>query len=224
MNSVRLLFRINRKMVNTIWFWFDLIRFRKDFPVCLHTMRHFCSLSDWKRWDHVANFSFWLWAKWNSTSFKIKWEIRIYSFQFEKKQKSIFFAEICQTGKNMHPLSERIASLRIMMDQWSIRIKPFHSTLRKKRWRQSASLIRISVSVICFEVIFSSKRISDHFIRIYDPTKSISIKSRSPKVISDSLFVYLYCDGSKGFRGVFNWHTWLPRDTNLSYSYTQSNI
>ena len=24
----------SRKMVNTIWFWFDLIRFRKDFSVC----------------------------------------------------------------------------------------------------------------------------------------------------------------------------------------------
>ena len=27
-------FQINRKMVNTIWFLFDLIRFRKDFSVC----------------------------------------------------------------------------------------------------------------------------------------------------------------------------------------------
>ena len=27
-------FQINRKMVNTIWFQFDLIRFRKDFSVC----------------------------------------------------------------------------------------------------------------------------------------------------------------------------------------------
>ena len=27
-------FPINRKMVNTIWFWGDLIRFRKDFSVC----------------------------------------------------------------------------------------------------------------------------------------------------------------------------------------------
>ena len=27
-------FRINRKMVNTIWFWFDLTRFRKDFSLC----------------------------------------------------------------------------------------------------------------------------------------------------------------------------------------------
>ena len=27
-------FQINRKMVNTIWFLFDLTRFRKDFSVC----------------------------------------------------------------------------------------------------------------------------------------------------------------------------------------------
>ena len=33
-DTVRLLFQINRKMVNTIWFPFDLIRFRKDFSVC----------------------------------------------------------------------------------------------------------------------------------------------------------------------------------------------
>ena len=33
--DVRLIkFQINRKMVNTIWFLFDLIWFRKDFPVC----------------------------------------------------------------------------------------------------------------------------------------------------------------------------------------------
>ena len=28
-------FQINRKMVNIIWFKFDLIRFRKDFSVCM---------------------------------------------------------------------------------------------------------------------------------------------------------------------------------------------
>ena len=33
-SSVRFLFQINRCMVNTIWFWFDLITFRKDFSVC----------------------------------------------------------------------------------------------------------------------------------------------------------------------------------------------
>ena len=33
-DSVRLLFQINRKMVNTIWFRFYLIRFRKYFSVC----------------------------------------------------------------------------------------------------------------------------------------------------------------------------------------------
>ena len=33
-DSVRLLFQINRKMANTIWFAFDLIRFAKDFSVC----------------------------------------------------------------------------------------------------------------------------------------------------------------------------------------------
>jgi len=34
MDTVRLLFQINRKMVNTIGFRFDSIRFRKDFSVC----------------------------------------------------------------------------------------------------------------------------------------------------------------------------------------------
>ena len=29
-------FQINRKMLNTIWFQIDLIRFRKDFSVCIH--------------------------------------------------------------------------------------------------------------------------------------------------------------------------------------------
>ena len=29
-------FQINRKMVNTIWYRFGLIRFRKDFSVCTH--------------------------------------------------------------------------------------------------------------------------------------------------------------------------------------------
>ena len=33
-DPVRLLFHINRKVVNTIWFWFDLIRFRKYFSAC----------------------------------------------------------------------------------------------------------------------------------------------------------------------------------------------
>ena len=33
-NTVRLLFQINRCMVNTIWFRFDLMRFRKHFSVC----------------------------------------------------------------------------------------------------------------------------------------------------------------------------------------------
>ena len=33
-DTVRLLFQINRKMVNTIWFRFDLIGFRKYFSVC----------------------------------------------------------------------------------------------------------------------------------------------------------------------------------------------
>ena len=33
--EVRLLFQINRKMVNTIWFRVDLIRFRKNFSVCV---------------------------------------------------------------------------------------------------------------------------------------------------------------------------------------------
>ena len=28
-------FQINRKMVNTVWFWFDLIKCRKDFSVCI---------------------------------------------------------------------------------------------------------------------------------------------------------------------------------------------
>ena len=32
--DVRLLFQINRKMVNTIWYRFHLIRFRKKFSVC----------------------------------------------------------------------------------------------------------------------------------------------------------------------------------------------
>ena len=36
-DTVRLLFQINRCMVNTIWFRFDLIRFGKDFPVFIHT-------------------------------------------------------------------------------------------------------------------------------------------------------------------------------------------
>ena len=33
----RLLIQINRKMVNTIWFQCDFIRFRKDFSVCTET-------------------------------------------------------------------------------------------------------------------------------------------------------------------------------------------
>ena len=33
-DTVRLLFQFNRKMVNTIWFRFDLLRFRKYFSVC----------------------------------------------------------------------------------------------------------------------------------------------------------------------------------------------
>ena len=32
------LFQINRKMVNTIWFRFDLIRFGKDFSVCIFSV------------------------------------------------------------------------------------------------------------------------------------------------------------------------------------------
>ena len=36
-------FKINRKMVNTIWFRVDLIRFRKDFSVCIFTP------ADWKK-------------------------------------------------------------------------------------------------------------------------------------------------------------------------------
>ena len=34
-DSVRLLFQINRCMVNTIWFRFDIIRFRKYFSLCV---------------------------------------------------------------------------------------------------------------------------------------------------------------------------------------------
>ena len=33
-NRTSVWFKINRKMVNTIWFRFDLLRFRKDFSVC----------------------------------------------------------------------------------------------------------------------------------------------------------------------------------------------
>ena len=32
-------FKINRKIVNTIWFWFDLVRFRKGFSVCTAVRR-----------------------------------------------------------------------------------------------------------------------------------------------------------------------------------------
>ena len=32
-------FQINRKIVNTVWFWFDSIRFRKDFSVCSNIAR-----------------------------------------------------------------------------------------------------------------------------------------------------------------------------------------
>ena len=40
---VRLLFQINRWMVNTIWFRFDLIRFRKNISLCIIYV-HFCLL------------------------------------------------------------------------------------------------------------------------------------------------------------------------------------
>ena len=41
-DTVRLLFQINRCMVNTIWFQVDLIRFRKNFSVCAsHWVRTF---------------------------------------------------------------------------------------------------------------------------------------------------------------------------------------
>ena len=39
-DSVRLLFQINRCKVNTIWFRFNLIRFRKYFSVCKRVPRH----------------------------------------------------------------------------------------------------------------------------------------------------------------------------------------
>ena len=41
-NAVRLLFQINRIMINTIWIWFDLIWFWKDFSLCvrLERIRH----------------------------------------------------------------------------------------------------------------------------------------------------------------------------------------
>ena len=35
-------FKINRKMVNTIWFQVDLIRFQKDFSVCTHLSQCLC--------------------------------------------------------------------------------------------------------------------------------------------------------------------------------------
>ena len=34
-NRTSVWFQINRKMVNTLWFRFDLISFRKDFSVCI---------------------------------------------------------------------------------------------------------------------------------------------------------------------------------------------
>ena len=44
-DTVRLLFQINRKMVNTIWFRFDLIKFRKDFSVYIHWGK-FCNFNN----------------------------------------------------------------------------------------------------------------------------------------------------------------------------------
>ena len=48
-DSVRLLIQINRIMVNTIRFGFDLIRFRKDFSVC--TQRSGLRLFETSAWQ-----------------------------------------------------------------------------------------------------------------------------------------------------------------------------
>ena len=51
------LFQINRKMVYTIWFQFDLMRFRKDFPVCTVYTREKCnSVPGWINRTTVNTF------------------------------------------------------------------------------------------------------------------------------------------------------------------------
>ena len=45
--------QMNRKMVNTIWFRVDLIRFRKDFSVCSHWRIHDLSPS-WRYCTRIA--------------------------------------------------------------------------------------------------------------------------------------------------------------------------
>ena len=46
--------QINRKMINTIWFRFDLIRFRKDYFMCCRILRRLdrmfsCFTDDWQK-------------------------------------------------------------------------------------------------------------------------------------------------------------------------------
>ena len=49
-------FQINRKMVNTIWFWVDLIRFRKVFSVCTLSQLDLRFMSIWQEYDRTDNF------------------------------------------------------------------------------------------------------------------------------------------------------------------------
>jgi len=49
----------NQEMVNTIWFWFDLIWFRKDFSVCSISVKLLSKiLSDWKCHYETGLFGF----------------------------------------------------------------------------------------------------------------------------------------------------------------------
>ena len=120
---------------------------------------------------------------------------------FARKQPiSVGFLNLCIYIFILHALNiehvHNLWSISIcwMLDSYRIYAKLHGSafiTQRKKRCRQSASMICISKSVVCFEAIFSSKGISYHYIRIYDPSKWILMNSRSLRVISDSLNVYL---------------------------------
>ena len=46
-------FKINRKVVNTIWFRVDIKRFRKDFSVCGWELMMFWSFFHWQIWTVI---------------------------------------------------------------------------------------------------------------------------------------------------------------------------
>ena len=96
-DTVRLLFQINLYMVNTIWFGFDLLRFRKYFSVCSR-LRPLNKLIlnwflNWPLWaSHITHHKRHLTSKLNSKTipvlpslisfsfyiiFNIKWNINI---------------------------------------------------------------------------------------------------------------------------------------------------